>query len=152
MRGGKGPVSAAKALIRETAAVRRSDPVQRAQVRAVSNAPLSVPLFIDSPEHIRPVKIDKLASRIDIAPTVLALLNIRYRSHLFGKDILKRDPSRERAFLSTYARLGYLRNEPLGILDPKREIESSRIRWVTGEYPSLNAFEPAPWETPPPGE
>jgi phosphoglycerol transferase MdoB-like AlkP superfamily enzyme len=92
-----------------------------------------IPLFIYSPGHIRPVKIDKLASQIDIAPTVLALLNMHYRFHFFGKDIRKMSPSQERAFLSTYQRLGYLTKGKLGVLDPKRKIESYRVRWDTGE-------------------
>jgi phosphoglycerol transferase MdoB-like AlkP superfamily enzyme len=92
-----------------------------------------IPLFIYSPGHIRPVKIDKLASQIDIAPTVLALLNMHHRSHFFGKDIRGMSPSQERAFLSTYERLGYLTKEKLGILDPKRKIESYSVRWDTGD-------------------
>ena len=92
-----------------------------------------IPLFIYFPGHIRPVKIDKLASQIDVAPTVLALLNMHYRSHFFGRDIRGMHPSEERAFLSTYERLGYLTKEKLEILDPKRKIESYRVRWDTGE-------------------
>lgn len=39
----------------------------------------------------------------------------------------------ERAFLSTYERLGYLTREMLEILDPKRRIESYRVRWDTND-------------------
>lgn len=102
-----------------------------------------IPLFIYSPGHIHSVKIDKLASQIDIAPTVLALLNVHYRSHFFGKDILRMEPSQERAFLSTYERLGYLTKEKLSILDPKRKVESYQVRWDTGD---LVPEPPSGWE------
>lgn len=88
-----------------------------------------IPLFIYSPAHIPPARIDKLASQIDIAPTVLALLHMHYQTRFFGKDILKMEPSQERAFLSTYERLGYLTRDTLEILDPKRKIESYRVQW-----------------------
>lgn len=80
-----------------------------------------IPLIIYSPAHVTPQKIDKLVSQIDIAPTVLGLLNFNYKSKFFGKDILKMEPDQERAFIGTYEKLGFMKKDRLVILDIKKE-------------------------------
>ncbi|MBI5848676.1 MAG: sulfatase-like hydrolase/transferase [Nitrospirae bacterium] len=80
-----------------------------------------IPLFIFSPAHLAPQGIDRLASQIDIAPTVMGLLNISYHSRFFGKDIFRMSPQQERAFIGTYEKLGYLKQDRLVILDVKKE-------------------------------
>ena len=92
-----------------------------------------IPLLIYSPAHIVPQKIDKLASQIDIAPTVLGLLNFSYTTNFFGKDILKMQPEQERAFISTYQKLGYLKKDKLVILDVKKEKGSYQFNRNSGE-------------------
>jgi phosphoglycerol transferase MdoB-like AlkP superfamily enzyme len=79
-----------------------------------------IPLLIYSPGFISPAKMDRLMSQIDLGPTVLGLLNFSYRSKFFGYDIFKLEPGRERAFISTYQNLGYLRNDTLIVLKPQR--------------------------------
>lgn len=66
-----------------------------------------IPFFIYSPHHVKPAKIDRLASQIDVAPTLISLLNFNYQSKFFGKNILKMQASDERAFVGTYSTLGY---------------------------------------------
>ncbi len=73
-----------------------------------------IPLLIYAPDHFPPQKIDKLASQIDIAPTVLGLLNFNYTTNFFGKDIFKMQPEQERAFIGTYQKLGYMKSRPPG--------------------------------------
>ena len=51
-----------------------------------------LPLLIYAPKHFKPRKVDILTSQIDIAPTVLGMLNISYDSVFFGKDVFKCDP------------------------------------------------------------
>ncbi len=80
-----------------------------------------IPLFIFSPSQLAPQPIDKLASQIDIAPTVMGMLNISYNSRFFGKDILRMSPDQERAFIGTYEKLGYLKQDKLVILNVKKE-------------------------------
>jgi phosphoglycerol transferase MdoB-like AlkP superfamily enzyme len=82
-----------------------------------------IPLFIFAPDQIRPQTIDTLASQIDIAPTVLGLLNFSYKTKFLGKDILKVDPGQGRAFITTYEKLGYLKGDKMVILDPKKKVE-----------------------------
>lgn len=80
-----------------------------------------IPLLIYSPENIKPGRIDKLMSQIDIPPTVLGLLNSNYTSDFFGRDILKNDEKAGRAFISTYQKLGYIENDKLAILSPQKK-------------------------------
>jgi len=79
-----------------------------------------IPLLIYSPANIKPGKIDRLMSQIDLGPTILGLLNFSYTSKFFGYDIFKLEKGRERAFISTYQSLGYIRNDSLVILRPQR--------------------------------
>ena len=92
-----------------------------------------IPLFIYSPNHVPSQRIDRLASQIDIAPTVLGLLNFSYESKFFGKDILKMELEQERAFIGTYQRLGFIKKGRLVVLDLKKERNLYQIDPITGE-------------------
>jgi phosphoglycerol transferase MdoB-like AlkP superfamily enzyme len=86
-----------------------------------------IPLLIYAPGLIKPQKIDTLASQIDIAPTVLGLLNFSYNTRFLGRDLLKTDMKDGRAFISTYERLGYLKGDKMVILAPKKGVEFYRF-------------------------
>lgn len=86
-----------------------------------------IPMLIYSPGNVSPGKIDRLMSQIDIAPTILGLLNFSYISNFYGYDMLKLESGRERAFVSTYQKLGYIRNGELIILSPESKVESFRL-------------------------
>lgn len=58
-------------------------------------------------------------SQIDLGPTVLGLLNFSYTSKFYGYDIFKLEDGRERAFISTYQSLGYIRGDTMVILKPQ---------------------------------
>ena len=79
-----------------------------------------IPLFIYSPARIKPQRIDRMMSQIDIAPTVLGLLNFSYTTRFMGRDILNAEEGRERAFISTYQKLGYLTEDQLVVLGPRK--------------------------------
>jgi phosphoglycerol transferase MdoB-like AlkP superfamily enzyme len=91
-----------------------------------------IPLLIYAPAHIPAGKVDKLTAQIDIAPTILGLLHLRYKSKFFGQDVLNAPPGKERAFISTYQGLGYLRNNKLVILSPVRKVEAFLPNFTTG--------------------
>lgn len=82
-----------------------------------------IPLLIYAPELIKPQVVDRMMSQIDVAPTVLGLLNISYTSAFIGKDILTPDAWTERAFISTYQKLGYIQDDKLLVLGPKKEAD-----------------------------
>lgn len=86
-----------------------------------------IPCLIYAPYYVTPRKIDKLVSQIDIAPTVLGMLNFGYKTRFVGKDILNMAASRERAFISTHEKLGYLKGNRLVMLSPERDIRCYQI-------------------------
>lgn len=86
-----------------------------------------IPLLIYAPSHIQHQRIDTMASQIDIAPTVLGLLNFSYTTKFFGKDILKMDAGDERAFITTYQKLGFIKDNKLVILGPKKKVNIFRF-------------------------
>lgn len=59
-----------------------------------------LPLIVYSPKHIKPRTVEALGSQIDIAPTVLGLLNMSYDSVFFGRDLLMGDVHDKYALLS----------------------------------------------------
>jgi phosphoglycerol transferase MdoB-like AlkP superfamily enzyme len=81
-----------------------------------------IPLLIYAPSHVKPQKNDTMASQIDIAPTVLGLMNFNYNSKFIGSDIMSMAASRQRAFISTYEKLGYMKGKKLLILEPKKGV------------------------------
>lgn len=58
-----------------------------------------------------PQRVDKMASQIDIFPTLFSLLDWNYNTNLYGIDILKMKPEEERAFVGTYRKLGLLKKD-----------------------------------------
>jgi phosphoglycerol transferase MdoB-like AlkP superfamily enzyme len=46
-------------------------------------------LLLYSPKHIKPGRVDTLTSQIDVAPTVLGILDFNYDSTFFGIDVLR---------------------------------------------------------------
>ncbi|NJD55834.1 MAG: sulfatase [Nitrospirae bacterium] len=91
-----------------------------------------IPLIVFSPAHIQPARVDRLASQIDVAPTVLDLLNFSYADRFFGRDILHAPPQQERAFIGTYQKLGYIRDNTLVILEPRKDVGFYRFDRQTG--------------------
>lgn len=83
-----------------------------------------IPMLIYSPGNIMPGKMDRLMSQIDVGPTLLGLLNFSYTSKFYGYDMFKLEPGRERAFISTYQSLGYIKSDRLVILSPQLKTET----------------------------
>jgi phosphoglycerol transferase MdoB-like AlkP superfamily enzyme len=66
-----------------------------------------IPMVIFAPKHIQPGRVDTLASQIDVAPTILGLLNFNYESKFYGHDILREGRKHPRALLANYQTVGY---------------------------------------------
>ena len=92
-----------------------------------------IPLIIYNPGLVHPQQINKLCSQIDVAPTLLGVMNWTYKSKFFGKDIIKMVPEEERAFISNYQKLGYLKNQHLTILSPQQKVTRYKIDTKSGE-------------------
>jgi phosphoglycerol transferase MdoB-like AlkP superfamily enzyme len=92
-----------------------------------------IPMLMYSPGNIQPQKMDRLMAQIDIAPSILGLLKFNYRSKFFGQDIFSLPAGHERAFISTYQGLGYLRNGELVIQSPMQQVEEYKPDFTTGK-------------------
>ena len=86
-----------------------------------------IPMLIYSPAHVAPGVMDRLMSQIDIEPTVLGMLNFSYTSKFYGYDMFQLEPGRERAFISTYQNLGYIKGNKLVILSPQMKVGTFAI-------------------------
>ncbi len=84
-----------------------------------------IPLIIYAPSIVKPSLNNNLASQIDIAPTILGFMNFTYNSKFLGVDLLSNNPNR--AFISTYQLLGYLKDDILVVLAPNSGPISYRI-------------------------
>jgi len=82
-----------------------------------------IPLLIFSPANILPGNENRLMSQIDIAPTLLGLLNFSYASKFYGYDVLRLNKRTERAFISTYQALGFIEGDTMVVLKPGRVTE-----------------------------
>ncbi len=86
-----------------------------------------IPLIVYAPKHVAPRTVDRLMSQIDVAPTVLGLLNFSYRSRFLGWDIFQVDPVHDRAFVSTYQEMGFVDGGRLVSLRPRRGVAISKV-------------------------
>lgn len=86
-----------------------------------------IPLIVYAPGHVKPAKVDRLASQIDVGPTLLGLLNFDYDTRFLGHDVLHTPPEEDRAFISNYQSLGYLKRGILTVLRPKQQVAAYRV-------------------------
>lgn len=85
-----------------------------------------IPAVIYAPSRIAPATVGKIASQIDLVPTLLALLGMDYDAGFYGRNILA-DDFRERAFIATYESLGYLDGEVFTVLSPVCRVSQYRV-------------------------
>ena len=85
-----------------------------------------IPALIYSPKYVSPERYERLASQIDLLPTLLGQMNLSYQSQFFGYDLMKLAPERNRAFIATYQSLGYLSGSVLTVLSPQRTVVQQR--------------------------
>lgn len=86
-----------------------------------------IPAIVYSPAHLAPHTDTRLASQIDIVPTVLDLLGLPEHTRFMGRSVLHAYPDAGRAFIATYQKLGYLTPDQLVVLSPGRKIEDWRL-------------------------
>ena len=91
-----------------------------------------IPCLIYAPQLVKPRIEGRLVSQIDLAPTILGLMNLSYTSRFFGYDINRLAPGKERVFISTYQDMGYIRDGKLVILSPQRRVKTFRPDFTTG--------------------
>ena len=92
-----------------------------------------IPLLIYSPANLQPSVVSTLTAQIDIAPTVLGLLNFNYKSKFFGQDVLHTLADKRRAYVSTYQGLGFIKNDEMVIQSPVKKVNCFKPNFITGE-------------------
>ena len=112
-----------------------------------------IPLLFYAPHLLAPGTYAPLISQIDIAPTLIEILGKKGDGHFFGRSIFESGTPLARAFISNYQELGYLRDNTLTVLLPKRLVESYQIDPLTqaatptAERPELVAEAIAYYQT-----
>lgn len=79
-----------------------------------------IPLFICAPKWVEARESAQLASQIDLAPTLLGLLNLSYESTFFGRNLLQDNPLPPRVVVGNYQHLGLFDGTNLAILSPRQ--------------------------------
>ena len=90
-----------------------------------------IPLVVWSPRHVKPGRVETVASQIDVPPTVLGLLGFGYRSHFFGHDILGGGGAEPRALMANYQTVGLYQDGIVVELKPNRRFRI--VDAATGE-------------------
>lgn len=84
-----------------------------------------IPAIVYNPGLVKPQKIDKLSSQIDLAPTLLALLGFSYKSWFFGQNMLTAKGGR--ALIGTYQKVGLYEPGLFTILEPGRRAQLQEL-------------------------
>jgi phosphoglycerol transferase MdoB-like AlkP superfamily enzyme len=90
-------------------------------------------------KDVWPFTIDTQCSQIDLYPTLFSLMNWNYNSNFFGRDVLAFG-YKPRAFVGTYQKLGYLENDRLVVLSPKKAFNC--YHWEKANNNAQTAISP----------
>lgn len=109
-----------------------------ASVAGKSKLPVAkyhIPLFFYAPDLLPAGHYSRVASQIDIVPTLLDVLGVKGDDHFYGQSMFEAAAEKqpERAFISNYQELGYYKNNMLIALSPKQKAEAFKIDPITFE-------------------
>lgn len=101
-----------------------------------------IPMLLYSPKHVTPGVQSRRASQIDLAPTLMSLLNMSYESYFFGQDLLEEHDKPGRALVSNYQHLGLYEGDHLVVLSPNKLVREYDVRDIENpiKLASLNGF------------
>lgn len=107
-----------------------------ASVAGKSKLPVNkyhIPLFLYAPDMLPAGRYSRVASQIDIVPTLLDVLGRKGAEHFYGQSLFTAAANKlpERAFISNYQSLGYYRDDTLIVLSPKQKVEAYKIDPLT---------------------
>lgn len=85
-----------------------------------------IPAIIYNLPH-QPERIDRLASQIDLMPTLFGYLGWSYTTSLYGKDINQTKQGDERAFLGNYRTLGMLKGNVFTQIDDRKVVKQFSV-------------------------
>lgn len=112
-----------------------------ASVAGKSKLPVAkyhIPLFMYAPDLLPAGHYSRIASQIDIVPTLLDVLGKKGAESFYGQSLFAAAANNvpERAFISNYQSLGYYKNDTLVVLSPKQKVEAYKIDPVSFEATS----------------
>lgn len=91
-----------------------------------------IPCLIYAPSFLQPKIETRLTAQIDLAPTLLGMMNVPYESKFFGADMNKLDTGKERIFLCTYQLIAYVKNNKMVLLSPVKKVEMFAVNFADG--------------------
>jgi phosphoglycerol transferase MdoB-like AlkP superfamily enzyme len=100
-----------------------------------------IPMIFYAPALLKPAVFAPVVSQIDIAPTLVEVLGKNGSAQFFGRSVFEPGAPAQRAFISNYQALGYLKDNILTVLLPKQTVESYQVD------PKTMASTPAPVNT-----
>ncbi|MCU7248495.1 LTA synthase family protein [Pseudomonas koreensis] len=101
-----------------------------------------IPLFVYAPKLIEPRENAQLASQIDLAPTLLGLLNLDYQSTFFGRNLLQDNPLPPRVVVGNYQHLGLFDGKDLAILSPRQGLRRHDDALTESRESRVNSDDP----------
>ena len=85
-----------------------------------------IPLIFYAPDLLTPGTYDRLASQMDIAPTLMQVLGLSSQG-FYGESLFAAQLGEPRAFISNYQDLGYYKRGQLIVLSPKGKVQAFHI-------------------------
>jgi membrane-anchored protein YejM (alkaline phosphatase superfamily) len=97
-----------------------------------------IPVLFYSPTLIaKGRRVDTLGSQMDVAPTILGMLQFDYRSRFFGRDLLNRPAQKNWALMTHNRDIALLRDDKLAVLGVRGVRELWRRDPVSGDLARL---------------
>ena len=81
-----------------------------------------IPLWIYAPHLLKPQRISKLGSQIDLVPSLIHILGLKDDSPFFGRSFFDESWQEERAFIGNYQFVGFYKDGLLTTLGPNRVV------------------------------
>ncbi len=86
-----------------------------------------IPLIFYAPALLKPALFTPVVSQIDIAPTLVEVLGKNGSAQFYGRSFFESGTPPQRAFISNYQALGYMKDNMLTVLLPKQGVESYQV-------------------------
>lgn len=90
-----------------------------------------IPMIIYAPDIVNPGVYDRMASQIDLAPTLIDVMKLHGDDYFFGDSLFENSDKPARAFVSNYQELGYYKDNVLTVLKPKKHVETYSVDPIT---------------------
>lgn len=99
-----------------------------------------IPAMIYNPALVGKQKITRLASQIDVMPTVFGLLNWNYTTLGYGHDYLAPSAASlpERSFVSNYQKIAMITPDSMTILKPNKKYSSYDLHLPAGDLTPMD--------------